>query len=218
VLFGRDAKHVYFGAQRIGNADPVSFRPLYVSTDSVGLNPGFWAFDRNAVWRVFDGGLDQADPDDATALRPRLSNFKAPLTERYPFLTSLVWPTRVLILFGILGGAALVERRVRSRYQASAFGKPVAMLVTASLLLPSFLFAIFFDSCHAPDEVVVHWFVASMLGISVVSLGVLNFAAMDRLSAIGVTAVQIAMISVALGIRRAAPSSPICLRTFRAAA
>jgi len=127
------------------------------------------------------------------------------LTERYPFLTSLVWPTRVLILFGILGGVALIERRVRSRYQASAFGKPVAMLVTSSLLLPSFLFAIFFDSCHAPDEVVVHWFVASMLGISVPSLSVLNFAAMDRLSAIGVTAVQIAMISVAPGIGLAAP-------------
>jgi hypothetical protein len=206
VLFGRDAKHVYFGAQRIEKADPVSFRLIYVSTESGGLNRGFWAFDRNAVWRLFDGSLTQADPEDATVLRPRLSDFKAPLTERYPFLARLVWPACVLILFGILGGTALIERRVWHRYKASTFEKPVAILVTASLLLPSFLYAVIFDSCHAPDDVVVHWFVAGMLGISVISLGFLNFAAMDRLSAIGVTAVQIAMIGTALVIGLAVPS------------
>ena len=199
VRFGRDAKAVYFGAQRVDSADPRSFQLIYVSNHAAAdLDRGYWAFDSSSAWHLFDGTLRKHQGYEAAVLRQRLDAFRAPLSERLPLLRYLVLPACALAMLAVALSVTRLQRRIRSRYQLSLLNSAVALLATIYLVVPTLLFWLLSSVGREPSAIAVSLFFMSALGAAAFLLGIRNSDAMDRVSAVGTTAVQVAVLALVL--------------------
>jgi len=200
----RDKSSVYFGPDRIPDADPASFQlaklPLTMESDL----HGYYGLDRAHVWNLSDG-FQLVIPEYANEIRQRSHGLSPRSPETWTMQRPLkIWGSTLLLLIT----AFLIYRlqaRIRSRYQASLLSRAVGVLSGAYLVLPTVGYAMLFTRCSRPADIVV-W---SLFGGALVGgtwlLSVANLNFMRRADAAATTVVQLGIVTVALGLGTVPP-------------
>ena len=195
----RDISGVYYGADRITDADPVSFRLADFSVTTEGNIHGYYGIDRAHVWNL-SNGFQLVMPEYADGIRQRLQK-ALPLTpEPWKIPRPIkVWGSALLLLIACI----LIYRlqgRLKSRYQASLLSRAVAVLSGAYLVLPTVGYALLFSRCSKPNDIVVWALLAGGLAGGAWLLSVANLNFMPRADAVATTVVQLGMVAVVLAL------------------
>lgn len=195
----RDISGVYYGADRITDADPVSFRLADFSVTTEGNIHGYYGIDRAHVWNL-SNGFQLVMPEYADGIRQRLQK-ALPLTpEPWKIPRPIkVWGSALLLLIACYLIYRLQER-ISSRYQASLLSRAVGVLSGAYLVLPTVGYALLFSRCSKPNDIVVWALLAGGLAGGAWLLSVANSNFMSYADAAATTIVQLGMVAVVLAL------------------
>jgi hypothetical protein len=197
--FARDASSVYYGAERIPNADPGTFRLVDFSHVGNGRVHGYYAVDFAHVWNLSDG-IQLVTPEYAEEIRQLLQVSSPVVPEPWEIPLQLKVLGYVLFLLIILILIIRLQARIRLRYQASLLSRAVGVLSVAYLVFPSIGYVLLFGPCSKPNDIVVWSLLLSGIAGGAVLLSVANCNFMHRADAAVTTAVQLGIVAAVLAV------------------
>lgn len=197
--FARDKSSVYYGADRIPDADPVSFQLVDFSHTGDAHIHGYYAVDRTHVWTLFKG-VQLMTPEHAKEIRQRLQVSHPVAADPWKISRQLKVLGYALFLLTMFVLVTRLRARIKLRYQVPLFSRGVAVLSVAYLVIPSIGYLLLFRHCSEPDDIVVWSLLGSGLTVGAILLGIANWNFMHRTDAAVTTVVQLGIVAVALAI------------------
>lgn len=200
----RDRSSVYYGSERIPDADSASFRVVDFSRSIDADVRGYYFVDNAHVWHLF-GGVRLVAPEFADKVRRRMLEPSASIPEPWTVPRPLKISASILLVVITCVLVHRLRRRIKSLYQTSLLSPAVVAVSTAYLIFPSIAYALLYSRCSEPSEVVVWCLTAGAIVGGACVIGAANCCFMRRVDAAATTFVQLGIVTIVLVIGTVPP-------------